>query len=89
MRFGTEMGTSLIDGKPSLLMYYGAYRLRLLPEGQENTLVDEIRKLADGIYLGMGTSKLPDGSRSEPGHFVMVGPVGEYRRADNPTEELR
>jgi hypothetical protein len=89
MRFGTEMGTSLIDGKPSLMMYYGAYHLRLLPAGQENTLTDEIRKLADGIYLGMGTVKLPNGSRSEPGHFILVGPVGEYRRADNPTEELK
>ncbi len=89
MRFATEMGTSLIDGKPSLLMHYGAYRLRWIPAGQENTLIDEIRKLADGIYLGMGTVKMPDGSRSEPGHFVLVGPVGEYRRADNPTEELK
>jgi hypothetical protein len=88
MRFATEMGTSLIDGKPSLMMYYGAYHLRLLPEGMENTLTDEIRKLSDGIYLGMGTVKMPDGSRSEPGHFVLVGPVGEYSRADNPTEEL-
>jgi hypothetical protein len=88
MRFATEMGTSLIDGKPALMMYYGAYHLRLLPEGQENTLTDEIRKLTDGIYLGVGTSKLPDGSRSEPGHFALVGPVGEYVRADNPTEEL-
>ena len=48
MRFATEMGTSLIDGKPSLIMYYGAYRHRFIPEDKENTLVDEIRKLADG-----------------------------------------
>ncbi len=89
MRFATEMGTSLIDGKPSLIMYYGAYQLRLLPEGMENTLTDEIRKLADGIYLGVGTVKLPDGSRSEPGHFALAGPVGEYSRADDPTEELK
>ena len=89
MRFATERGTSLIDGKPSLMMYYGAYRLRWIPEGEENTLTDEIRKLDEGIFLGMGTRKMPDGTRSEPGHFVMVGPIGEYRRADNPTEELR
>lgn len=89
MRFATEMGTSLIDGKPSLLMYYGAYHLRLIPEGQENMLIDEIRKLADGIYLGVGTVPLPDGSRTPPGHFALVGPVGEYSRADDPTEELK
>ncbi len=89
MRFSTEMGTSLIDGKPSLMMYYGAYHLRLLPPGTENTLTDEIRKLADGIFLGMATVKLPNGTRSQPGHFVLVGPIGEYRHADNPAEELR
>jgi len=89
MRFATEMGTSLIDGKPSFMMYYGAYRLRWIPEGQENTLVDEIRKLVDGIYLGLGTTKLPDGRRSDPGPFVLVGPVGTYIRADNPLEELK
>jgi hypothetical protein len=87
-RFATEMGTSLIDGKPSLMMYYGAYHFHLLPEGQENTLTDEIRKLADGIYLGMGTRRMPDGSRSEPGHFALAGPIGEYSRADDPTAEL-
>jgi len=89
MRFGTEMGKSLIDGKPSLIMHYGDYRLRWIPMGEENTLTDEIRKLADGIYLGMGTRRMPDGSRSAPGHFVLVGPIGEYRHADNPTEELK
>jgi len=88
MRFATEMGASLIDGKPSLIMYYGAYRHRFV-EGEENTLTDEIRKLADGVYLGMGTRKMPDDSRSEPGHFALVGPVGEYSRADDPNEELR
>jgi hypothetical protein len=89
LRFATEMGTSLIDGKPSLMMYYGAYHNRLTPEDRENDLVDEIRKLADGIYLGLGTRKKSDGSRTGPGHFVLFGPVGEYRRADSPTEELK
>ena len=88
MRFATEMGTSLIDGKPSLIMYYGAYRHQFVPEGRENTLVDEIRKLDDGIYLGVGTSVMPDGSRTPPGHFALVGPVREYSRADDPTAEL-
>lgn len=102
MRFATEMGTSLIDGKPSMLMYYGAYHVRLIPEELENTLIDEIRKLDDRIYIGMGTSgiteavkklvpqlaNLPIGARTPPGHFVLVGPTGEYRHADNPTEEL-
>ena len=88
MRFGTEMGTSLIDGKPALMMYYGAYQLKLL-QGRENTLVDEIRKLADGFYLGVGTSKLPDGKRSQPGHFVLMGPVGQWVGVDDYREELK
>jgi len=88
MRFGTEMGTSLIDGKPALMMYYGAYQLKLL-QGRENTLVDEIRKLTDGVYLGVGTSALPDGKRSQPGHFVLVGPVGQWIGVDDYREELK
>lgn len=89
LRFATEMGPSLIDGKTSLLLNYGAYHSRLRPRGQENDLVDEIRKLDNGIYLGLGTRTNPDGSRTQPGHFVLCGPVSEYRRADNPTEELK
>ena len=90
MRFATEMGTSLIDGKPALMMYYGAYQLQLLPKGQKNTLVDEIRKLADGVYLGIGTAQLPDGKRSDPkrGHFALMGPVGKWVGVDDFTEEL-
>ena len=88
MRFGTEMGTSLIDGKPALMMYYGAYQLKIL-QGRENTLVDEIRKLADGVYLGVGTAKLPDGKRSQPGHFVLMGPVSQWVGVDDYREELK
>lgn len=88
MRFSTEMGTSLIDGKPALMMYYGAYRHQFVPEGQENKLVDEIRKLADGVYLGVGTSEMPDGARTPPGHFALIGPVGKYLASDDATEEL-
>lgn len=88
MRFATEMGTSLIDGKPALMMYYGAYRHRFVPEGKENALVDEIRKLADGVYLGVGTSEMPDGTRTPPGHFALIGPTGKYLAVDDVTEEL-
>jgi hypothetical protein len=84
LRFATEMGTSLIDGKPSLMMYYGAYDNR----ARERDLVDEIRKLADGIYLGLGASKNPDGTRSEPGHFALAGPIGPWVGVDDPTLEL-
>ena len=91
MRFATEMGDSLIDGKPSLIMHYGAYQLQppLIPKGVENKLMDEIRKLTDGFYLGVGTVPLPDGKRSELGHFVLMGPVGQWIGVDDYREELK
>lgn len=96
MRFGTEMGNSLIDGKPALMMYYGNYQLKSLPKDMENTLVDEIRKLADGVYLGAGTLVMPVGSewsdgkgRSIPGHFVLMGPVSKWIGVDDYREELK
>lgn len=87
IRFATEMGPSLIDGKPALLMYYGAY-VRADGSQPRSTLVDEIRKLADGVYLGMGTVETEDGDRSRPGHFAMVGPVGEWVGVDDPEAEV-
>ena len=113
-RFATEMGTSLIDGKPSLLMYYSAYRMKnpwgappprpdnLEEVPEENSCKCDVRKLADGVYLAISHIIKPDGSgtRTNPlieddiefmaGNSVwaLVGPIGEYVRADNPTEEL-
>ena len=75
LRFGTQLGTSLIDGKPALLMYYGAFN-------DESTLIDEIRQLGHDVFLGMGTTEADDGSRSEPGHFVLIGPTDEWVGVD-------
>jgi hypothetical protein len=72
MRFTTEVGPSLFDGKPSLLMYYGAYNAK------SPSFVDEIRKLDTYVYLGVGSVLNPDGKRSEPGHFMLVGPTDEW-----------
>ena len=70
LRFGTKMGESLIDGKPAFLMNYGDFN--------DTTLIDEIRKLDDYVYLGMGTTETEDGKRSTPGHFALVGPTDEW-----------
>ena len=75
MQFATGMGKSLIDGKPSYMMYYGAYN-------PETTLTDELRKLDDYIYIGMGTTELSDGKRSEPGHFILTGPTDSWIGVD-------
>ncbi len=71
-RFTTEVGPSVVDGRPSLLMYYGAFNSR------SGNIVDEIRKLDDWIYLGIGTNLQKDGQRSEPGHFMLVGPTDRW-----------
>ncbi len=70
LRFSTEVGTSLIDGKPALMMYYGAFN--------DSTLIDELRKLDEYVYLGVGTKKAPDGKRTEPGHFILLGPTDQW-----------
>lgn len=70
LRFSTEVGPSLIDGKPSFIMHYSAYN--------KSTLIDELRKLDDHIYLGLGTKEDKDGKRGTPGHFLLVGPTDEW-----------
>jgi len=75
LRFGTKMGTSLIDGRPALMMYYGDFN--------DSTLTDEIRKLDEYIFLGMGTTLLENGERSAPGHFILTGPTDDWVGVDN------
>jgi hypothetical protein len=71
-RIATEVGPSLIDGKPSFLIVYAAYN-------KENTLVDEMRKLDNYLFLGAATTLGKDGKRtSPPAHFVLTGPIGEW-----------
>ena len=74
LRFGTAMGKSLIDGRPAFIMNYGDFN--------DTTLIDEIRKLDDYVYLGMGTTETEDGTRSTPGHFALVGPTDEWIGAE-------
>ena len=73
-RFATRLGASLIDGQPSYIMDYSAFN--------DTTLVDEIRKLDEGVYLGVGTTATEDGERSVPGHFALVGPTDEWVGAE-------
>jgi hypothetical protein len=85
LRFGVEVGTSLIDDKPSYMMYYGHFNS---PSGKSD-LTDELRKLQDGIYLGCGTVKLPDGKRSPPGPFIIAGPIGHWIGVDDEEAERK
>lgn len=85
LRFGTHVGDSQIDGRPSVVMTYGSFNN---PSG-ERDLVDEIRRLSDGIYLGLGTTRLPDGSRTPPGPFVLTGPIGPWVGVDDEAAEAK
>ena len=85
MRYGTYAGASLIDGKPAFLVRYGDFKT---PAGDID-LVDEIRKLDDGLYIGAATSRNADGTRSEPDLFLLSGPVGPWIGVDNEQSELK
>ena len=85
LRFGTSIGPSAFDDKPSLVMRYAAFDNA---SGAAN-LVDEIRKLSDGLYLGLGVADLPDGGRSQPGPFVLSGPVQKWTGVDDPEAEAQ
>ncbi|MEV6140605.1 hypothetical protein AB0L63_32115 [Nocardia sp. NPDC051990] len=54
-RFGTHLGRSFVDGRPSLMMTYSSFRTGT--QGATD-LVDEMRKLTDGVYVGIGTQRI-------------------------------
>lgn len=79
MNFAWAIAPSTFDGAPSLIMYYSAFR----HWAGENDLVDEIRKIDDGLYLGVYHTRVAvprftprqGASRSEPEVFILAGPV--------------
>jgi len=80
MQFKTGLAKSLIDDKQSFMMYYGAYN-------KETTLTDELRKLDEYIYIGMGTTELENRKRSAPGHFILTGPTDEWVGVDKEADK--
>lgn len=74
LRFGTDMNVSLFDGKPTLRMRYGAFK----NISGSSDLIDEVRKLDEGIYLCTGASLDAKGKRSRPTPFCLTGPIREY-----------
>ncbi len=79
LRFGTDMSVSLFDEKPTFRMRYAAFKNL----SARNDLIDEIRKLDDGIYLCTGAALDKDGNRGRPTPFCLTGPIREY---DHETE---
>ncbi|MBP2328058.1 hypothetical protein JOF56_008443 [Kibdelosporangium banguiense] len=85
-RFTTRIGASLVDGRPALLMDYTVFNNQPGRAG----LIDEIRRLSTGLYLGTATHPKPDGTRTEAtGCFLLNGPISPWHGVDDPARELR
>ena len=71
----TMIAPSKYDGKPACQLIYRAYSS--LPGAFH--MVDEVRRIRPGIYLGIGTYGFFDGQRRLPNPFLLTGPVVPYR----------
>jgi len=76
IRRGTRMRTSVVqscyDGRPSYQLDYSAYQ-----GGMLGTMRDEVRKIADGVYLGLGAVGHTRLMR-RPSPFLLEGPVAPF-----------
>lgn len=72
-RMRTSVGPSRHDSKPSLHLDYSAYM-----KGPLGTMRDEIRRVADGLYLGVGTAGYTRWMR-RPFPFLLEGPVAPFQ----------
>lgn len=79
-RFSTEVGPSLFDGKPSLIMRYSTF------DGlyAQFDTIDEVRRYAPGIYLCIGHL-----GTDRPQPFIIRGPFGPAQGPDDVTAEIR
>ena len=81
LRFAWHIGPSTIDGRPALMMHYGAFDNWA---GRQD-LVDELRVWRDDLLLGLFHTGEPvpnftaegEGERSAVGFFVLKGPASK------------
>lgn len=71
----TLMGPSRFDGRPAYQLIYRQFQSLC---GAVH-MVDEVRRAAPGLYLGMGTYGFTDAQRRVPFPFLLEGPVAAYR----------
>lgn len=71
----TFIAPSRYDGKPAYQLVYRAFYSGC---GTIH-MVDEVRRIASGLYLGIGTCGFSDATRRIPRPFLLEGPVGDYR----------
>lgn len=93
-RFRTEIAKSPFDGQPSLMMYYSAFDTDL----GDIDLLDEIRRLSHGQYLGIYSATMdiegfsllkPGNERSEIDIFGLSGPTGPWVGVDDIHLEVK
>lgn len=72
----TLVAPSRFDGRPA---YYLVYRYFRSLCGDIN-MVDEVRRVAPGLYLGIGTWGYTRAQRQVPYPFLLEGPEAPYRR---------
>lgn len=87
----TLIAPSRYDGKPAYTLVYRAFHSAC---GAIH-MVDEVRRLNDGLYLGLGTAGFTDQQRRLPMPFVLSGPVAAYagdvghpKSGFDPTSEI-
>ncbi len=84
-RFGTGMETSYIDGQTVFTVRYSAFK----NGSGDNDLVDEVRRVGDGLYLCVSTTRAENGGRTAPGVFILSGPTGPWVGVDERGLEAR
>lgn len=72
---GTQLAPSRFDGKPAYQLVYRHFHSTCA----SIYMVDEVRRAAEGIYLGLGTCGLTQAQRAIPYPFILVGSQAPYR----------
>lgn len=73
LRMRTFVGASKVDGRPSYFLQYGAFN-----RGPLGTMVDEVRRVASGRYLGIGRLGYTEKQRSLLFPFLLEGPTAPF-----------
>lgn len=73
LRMRTFAGSSKLDGRPSYFLEYSAYN-----GGPLGTMVDEVRRVAPGRYLGIGRLGYTERQRSLLFPFLLEGPTAPF-----------
>ncbi len=71
----TLIAPSRFDGRPAYQLVYRQFHSLC---GSVH-MVDEIRRVSPGLYLGIGTYGFTDAQRLTPYPFLLEGPIGLYR----------